>query len=269
MEARERHQANRAAWNEAAARYAREIEEDVAFIRAGGRSLEAPELRFLTDLAAWCRRAVHLQCAGGRDTLSLWSHGAAEVVGIDISERMIECARRKSALLGAPARWYCCDVLDAPRALDGTADLVYTGRGALCWIMEIDAWARVAARLLRPGGRLYVFEGHPLDWVWDQASSELRLDPRYGNYFQQEVVEDQGWPEQYIPAECVPPVERQARKYERQWTLGRIMNALVDAGLLLERFEEHPEQFWNVLPNVPREVADRLPHTFSLLMRRP
>jgi SAM-dependent methyltransferase len=270
MDIRQRHQANRAAWNEAAHRYEQQIEADIAFLRAGGKNLMAPELRFLHDLGSWCKRAVHLQCAGGRDTLSLWNHGAHEVVGVDISERMIACARRKAEALGAPAQWYCCDVLDTPHALDGSADLVYTGRGALYWLMDIAAWARVVARLLRPGsGRLYVFEGHPLSRIWDMEAAELRLDPdpRYGDYFSDAIAVDQGWPPQYIPPQPLPPQEAQAHKHERQWTLGHIMNALVDAGLLLERFEEHPEQYWNQRPNLPREIAHRLPHTFSLLMR--
>jgi SAM-dependent methyltransferase len=44
---------------------------------------------------------------------------------------------------------------------DGVADLVYTGKGALIWMPDIGAWAREAARLLRPGGHLFVYEGHP------------------------------------------------------------------------------------------------------------
>lgn len=157
------HQVNKAAWEVTAAKYEAEEEAAIALLRAGGNNLLAPERRFLHDLGAWCRRAVHLQCAGGLDTLSLWRHGAAEVVGIDISERMIASARRKSQRLAAPATWYCCDILATPHTLDGTADLVYTGRGALCWMMDVGAWARVVARLLKPGGRLYLFEGHPLD----------------------------------------------------------------------------------------------------------
>ena len=77
---------------------------------------------------------------------------------------MIACARRKTAALATPgcqASWYCCDVLAAPPALDGTADLVHTGRGALYWMMDLDAWDRVVCRLLKPGGKLHVFEGHP------------------------------------------------------------------------------------------------------------
>ena len=69
MDPRQHHQANRAAWNEAARSYEREVEADIAFLRAGGKRLLAPELRFLHDLGVWCQRAIHLQCAGGRDTL--------------------------------------------------------------------------------------------------------------------------------------------------------------------------------------------------------
>ena len=267
-----RHQENRAAWNEAAGRYEREIEQDVAYLRAGGSGLQAPEYPFLQDLAAWCRRAIHLQCAGGRDTLGLWNHGAAEVVGIDISDRMIDCARRKSEALNAPASWYCCDVLAAPRELDGTADLVYTGRGALLWIMNIEGWAQVVARLLRPGGRLYVFDGHPLTWVWDSEATTYRLDPQYGDYFSETIAVSDEWPAQYMPASAlaVPPggSRRRAHKHERQWTLGQILNSLVEAGLRLERFEEHPEHYWNQFPNLPADVARRLPNTFSLVMRK-
>ena len=77
---------------------------------------------------AWCKRAIHLQCAGGRETLSLWNQGAAEVIGVDISDTMIACAQAKSDRLRAPATWYCCDILDTPSVLNRTADLVYTGR---------------------------------------------------------------------------------------------------------------------------------------------
>src|SRR5947209_6550204 len=125
MNVRAMHQQNRQAWNEGAARYEEQVEQDIAFLRAGGRNFVAPELRYLENLGDWCRRAIHLQCAGGRDTLSLWNQGAAEIVGVDISERMIACARQKSAALNAPAHWHCCDVLETPRELDGTADPVY------------------------------------------------------------------------------------------------------------------------------------------------
>src|SRR5215218_2925919 len=147
------HAANRAAWDEASERYEGWLDEAVALIREGGSNLFPVEHDLIGDLRGRCRRAIHLQCAGGRDTLSLWNAGAKEVVGVDFSPRMLDLARRLTDATGAPARWIEADVLDTPHELDGTGDLVYTGRGALIWLQDLDAWARAVARLLAPAGR--------------------------------------------------------------------------------------------------------------------
>ncbi|RYG63494.1 class I SAM-dependent methyltransferase, partial [bacterium] len=166
MEIADLHEGNRDAWNRTSrGGYGCDVAKDVALIRSGGTNLMPAELRLLGDLSG-VDRAIHLQCSHGLDALSLLSLGAREVVGIDISEEMIALAREKSDALGARARWIRADVLDAPHDLDGTADLVHTGRGALPWMMDLDAWARVVARLLRPGGRVHLLEGHPLDSLW-------------------------------------------------------------------------------------------------------
>jgi SAM-dependent methyltransferase len=252
------------AWDLAAAIYERDEEHDLAFLRSGGVSLMPPERRHLGRLGSWCRRAIHLQCAGGKDTLSLWNLGAVEVVGVDISERMIASAARKSAALHAPASWHCSDILELPAELNETADLVYTGKGALPWIMDLTAWSRGVARLLRPGGSLYLFEGHPLDWVWDLEAAAYRLDSQRGDYFSP-GLSDQRWPAPFL-ARLNSPGAEPPRAWETQWTLGDIINSLVEAGLRLRRFEEHPDLYWDQFPNLAPDLARRLPHTFSLWM---
>jgi len=264
---RKKHQETGNAWDVTAAIYERDEADDLVLLRSGGNSFLPPEQRFLSGLGPWCKRAIHLQCAGGTDTLSLWKLGAAEVVGVDISEKMITVAQRKTAALAAPARWYCCDILDTPHELDGSADLVYTGKGALPWMMDIQAWAGVVVRLLKPGGKLYVFEGHPLDWVWDMDAATYQFSAKTGDYFAEMVATDRGWP---IFSDAI---QEHADKnllhvHERQWTLGAILNSLVAAGLQLECFEEYPDLFWNQFPSLPADLARRLPHTFSLLMRK-
>ena len=82
-------------------------QEAIELIRGGGSNLFPEEVELLGDLGG-CRRAIHLQCAGGRDTLSLWRLGAGEVVGIDLSPRMIDLAERLTAATGAPATWFVC-----------------------------------------------------------------------------------------------------------------------------------------------------------------
>ena len=97
----------------------RRFEETLAFLQAGGSSLHPIERANLGDLRTWCGTAIHLQCASGRDTLSLWNEGVAQVIGVDIADVHIANAQRLSAALGAPATWYRCDVLETPSALDG------------------------------------------------------------------------------------------------------------------------------------------------------
>lgn len=268
QEIRNLHQANRKGWNEGAAAYWLDLEDQIEFLARGGKNFCPPELPHLSDLAEWCGRAVHLQCAGGTDTLSLYNAGAREVVGIDISDEMIAIANAKSQALNAPATWERCDVLDTPAEFDGTADLVYTGRGALCWIMDITKWATVASRLLKPGGRLYIFEGHPVSDLWCLEESTYILDPEYGNYFQERPIASSGWPDTYI-GDLGKPQEQHAPKHERFWPLGKVVNAVIASGLQISKLEEHPDLYWNRFPTMPPDLVRRTPQTFSLLAHKP
>lgn len=259
---------NRRAWDLVAEKYAADLERDVRFLGAGGVGLLEVERSFLGALSGWCERAVHLQCSHGLDTLSLWNLGAEEVVGLDTSARMLDQARRKAELLDAPATWIQTDVLEPPDALHGTADLVYTGKGALPWIRDLEAWGRVVARLLKEGGRLYLFEGHPLDWVWepDAPGYELRSDG--GDYFFEGSRANRDFPASAV-ARPVRAGDDVPEAVEWQWTLGQIVTSIARAGLRLERLQEHPDGYWPKYRAMPQEVAARLPHTFSLLARKP
>jgi SAM-dependent methyltransferase len=265
QEVRARHAANRIAWNQGATRYAAELEETIAFIRGGGSNLHPIERANLGDLRPWCRVAIHLQCASGRDTLSLWNEGVARVVGVDISDVHIANARRLSEAVAAPATWYCCDVLDAPHELDGTADLVYTGRGALCWLHDLDGWAAVIYRLLKPGGVLHVLDGHPVNWLFDADAETLVAS---GTHYFAHAEWNRGWPTTYM-GDLGKPVEEHAIKHERLWPLAAIFTALRGAGLAVELFGEYPDDYWDSFPNLRPEFRGRLPMTFAMLARRP
>ena len=264
-EVTQRHTANRKSWNEAAVHYTHQVEQTIQFIRAGSSNFHPIERANLGNLRPWCERAIHLQCASGRDTLSLWVEGAQEVIGIDISDEHIRNARTLSNALSAPAQWYCCDVLETPTELDGSADLVYTGRGSLCWLHDIEAWARVVARLLRPGGRFHILDDHPFTWMFD--SSADRLTPSGVNYFAYAEM-SRGWGANYI-GDLGIPHDEMAPKFERLWTLSQVHQALVKSGLVIDILGEHPEPYWDCLPNLPQEVKSNLPLTFSILAHKP
>src|SRR6186997_3145548 len=230
------HKANRAAWVEAAERYERWFDEAVALISSGGTNLLLPELELIGDLHGRCRRAIHLQCAGGRDTLSLWNLGAEEVVGVDFSPRMLELARRVSDAVAAPARWIEADVLDAPAELDGTADLLYTGRGALIWLQDLDAWAAVVRRLLTDDGRFVLFDGHPVEWLFDVDRDGRWIATDYDYFAGPEA--SKGWAPEYIESLSISD-EDQSWKFARAWTLGEVVTALLRAGLAVQEVAEH------------------------------
>jgi SAM-dependent methyltransferase len=259
------HAANRMAWDEAAERYEGWLDEAIELIRGGGTNLLPPELELIGDLRGRCGRAIHLQCAGGRDTLSLWNLGADEVIGVDFSPRMLELADRLTDATGAPARWIEADVLDTPRELDGTADLLYTGRGALMWVQDLDAWARVLQRLLAAHGRLILFEGHPAEWLFDVDDEGRWVATGYDYFGGPEA--SRGWAPEYIDRLSLPDAE-QAWKFARAWTLGEVITAMLGAGLRLERVTEHPTDWWDGHRDVRSEERGRVPLSFSVLARR-
>lgn len=124
-------------------------------------------------------------------------------------------------------------------------------------MMDLTAWAEVVARLLVPGGQLYIYEDHPLNWVWDTQVSEYTFDTQYGNYFS-DALKDGLFQKQTAFA---------AR--QRHWTLGQIVNSIAGAGLRIEELQEFPEVFWDQFPNMSPHTLGRLPHMFGLLARQP
>ena len=265
LDVRAMHASNRAAWNEAAERYEGWFDDAVALIRSGGSNLFPVEADLIGDLHGRCRRAIHLQCAGGQDTLSLSNLGADEVVGVDFSPRMLDLAARLSAATAVPARWVQSDVLDTPHELDGTGDLVYTGRGAIIWIQDLDAWAAVLRRLLSPTGRLVIFDGHPAEWLFDADDDGRWIVTDYDYFAGPEA--SRGWAPEYIDHISVPE-DDQSWKFARAWTLGEIVTALLGAELRLEQVAEHPVDWWAGHRDVRPEERGRVPLSFSVVARR-
>jgi SAM-dependent methyltransferase len=198
-------------------------------------------------------RAVHLQCHIGTDTLSLARLGA-RVTGLDFSPIALAEARALVAETGDDALvdFVESDVDHALEVLPaGGFDLVYTGIGALCWLPSISRWAAVVAGLLKPGGRLFIREGHPILWAMDETvGDDLAL--RFP-YFEQ--VEPLEWDDasSYVPTDR--PLTA-TKTYEWNHGLGEIVTALLDAGLELRMLLEHDSVPWEALPGQMVERPD-------------
>jgi SAM-dependent methyltransferase len=220
---------NRAMWNAKVPLHLRSELYNVAAFKAGALSLRPQEIEDVGDVAG--RDLIHLQCHFGKDTLS-WARLGARATGLDFSQPAIEAAVALAREIGVEARFVNADVYDAPAAAGREAfDIVYTGVGALCWLPDIDRWARVVFDLLRPGGQLYLFEFHPMKWIF--AESTERPEIRY-DYFTPPVgFRDGGvtYADVSIAAAATPTV---------QWNhpLGEVVTALATAGLRIALLRE-------------------------------
>ncbi len=152
---------------------------------------------------------------------------------------MLELAQRLTEATGAPARWILSDVLDTPAELDGTADLVYTGRGSLIWLQDLDAWAAVIARLLSPTGRFVLFEGHPAEWLFDVDEDGRWIATDYDYFGGAEA--SKGWAPEYIDRLSIPE-DDQHWKFARAWTLGEVITALLRGRAAARRGGRAPDR---------------------------
>ena len=91
-------------------------------------------------------------CGTGDLAVACLRAGAANVTGLDFSERMLERARRKEAAIA----WVQGDLLALPFA-DGTFDAATVGFGVRN-VADLELALRELRRVLRPGGRLAILE---------------------------------------------------------------------------------------------------------------
>ncbi|MEV0229596.1 class I SAM-dependent methyltransferase [Nonomuraea sp. NPDC050786] len=252
---------NRANWNARVPIHVASDFYDVEGFKAGRNAIRSFERDEVGDVAG--RSLVHLQCHFGLDTLS-WARLGAEVTGLDFSESAIEQARALAAECGIPARFVTADVYDAVEALGGaTYDIVYTGIGALVWLPDLTRWAETVARLLKPGGFLYLAELHPFADILDEETGAVVTH----DYFEKgpHVWE---YPHTYTGSEVL---EHQT-SVQFQHGLGEVVSAVTAAGLRVEFLHEHDQTFFRrfatlvVSDGAHRfpEGAPRVPLVYSL-----
>jgi SAM-dependent methyltransferase len=200
------------------------------------------DLPLLGDVAGL--RGVHLQCHIGTDTVSLARLGAS-MTGLDFSGRAVEAAREFAAAAGADVTFVQSDVYAAAEVLgSGRFDLVYTGIGALTWLPDSREWARVVAALLRPGGRLFIRDGHPMLWTLEDGRDDDLIVVRY-QYFETAGPLVTDFHDTYVTTDAV--IEHGVT---HSWNhgIGEIVTALLDEGLTLTGLVEHDSVPWEALP---------------------
>ena len=194
------------------------------------------------------QRLLHLQCHFGLDTLSLARMGAA-VTGLDFSPVAIEQARALATEAGIDATFICSDVLNPPPGLTGF-DIVFASWGAIFWIGDLAAWMRVAAGALKPGGRLFLTEGHPAMNMLDERAPPGGPMTVKWPWDQTEPVVEEGDLD-YTGAKVAAN-----RTSGYLHGLARVLNAAMDAGLTIRAYSEGDRVPWKAMDQLVKLDRD-------------
>lgn len=219
-------ESNREIWNQRTTVHKTSDFYNLAGFKKGQSVLTPIETAELGDVAG--KTMLHLQCHFGMDSLS-WARKGAKVTGIDFSDTAIEEARALNNELGLNAEFVCCNVYDIAQHLSGQYDIVFTSFGVIGWLPNLDKWAQLVARFLKPGGYFYIAEFHPVVWMFDDEFTRIQY---YYDNRELIVTEQQGT---YTNRDA----DIKGKEYSWNHSISEVLNALINAGLRIEFFNEY------------------------------
>ena len=200
------------------------------------------------------RRVLDLGCGAGQLALHLATAGAAEVIGIDLSERMLKLARAERAHPRVSYQRVAIeDVTFPPERFE-----LVTSSLAFHYVADYAGLARRIGGWLAPGGVLVYSTEHPIytarlphhGWVLDQQGERTGwvLD-----HYADEGARQEHW---FVSG---------VRKYHR--TIATLLNGLLEAGLVIERVVE-PVPRDEQLRRRPQDLDERRRPMFLLVRAR-
>ncbi len=212
---------NKAAWNERTKVHVKSKFYDLDAFKQGKSSLNPIELAQVGEVEG--KTLLHLQCHFGQDTLS-WARLGAIVTGVDLSTTAIAQAKQLAVELGINARFIADDIYQFGKKNSEKFDIVFTSYGVLCWLPDLNQWAKLIADSLCAGGEFHLVETHPLN----------DLLAGYA-YFSKEMpdIEEEGTYTENCDGKKSTTV---------CWShpISEVITALMNAGLTIELFHEFP-----------------------------
>lgn len=206
------------------------------------RLLEQPAMaRLLPDVQE--KSVLDLGCGYGHNCMAFVSMGADRVVGVDISEKMLEVARTEST--HDKIEYINMSMTDV-NTLEDKFDLIYSSL-AFHYIEDFEALAKNIYSKLNPGGCLLFSQEHPIvtstidgkgHFNYDEDGN--RVSYTFSNY-NQNGKREINW------------IIDGVIKYHR--TLGNIITTLAKAGFIIDTVEEPLPEPWavEIFPEIVKE----------------
>lgn len=197
---------------------------------------------------------VDLGCGYGWFCRWAQQHGAAQVLGLDVSEKMLQRAREMTPEAGIDYQRADLETLTLPPE---SLDLAYSSL-ALHYLHNIDGLFATLFQALKPGGKLVFSAEHPiftaaLKQGWFIEHEGQKSWP-VANY-QQEGERLSNW--------FAEGVKKQHRK------LATWINALIAAGFVLEHLDEWGPSAEQIAANPALSEEQERPMLFLLSARKP
>lgn len=231
-----------------------------SFIK-GQTSLNDIELGLLGDVQG--KSILHLQCHFGQDSISLQRMGA-NVTGVDLSDKAITVARDLAIKTNTLTQFICCDIYELPNFLDEKFDIVYTSYGTIGWLPDMDKWAAIISRFLKPNGKFVFVEFHPVVWMFDDDFTEIKY-----NYFKDTPIVET---EQGTYADKNAAVELESITWNH--SMSEVLNSLIVSGLEINSLNEYDyspyDCFNNTLKINPKKyrikhLDNNIPMVYSIV----
>lgn len=223
------------------------------------------------------RKVLHLQCHLGTETMAFALKGAY-TTGLDFSAVSVREAQRVARAAALSIEYVHADVYDAVEALGAESfDIVYTGKGALCYLPDLTAWAQTIALVLRPGGFLYLVEFHPLLNALGPTQTPGLSDDLVirRDYLGGRGAIERDSSHTYTDGPALPG---DTVHYEWPHDLGEVVTAIAQAGFAIETLTETRLLPWPRWPSMVRtdggwwglpESEPRFPVVYGLKATKP
>jgi len=251
---------NKKSWNARLESHLASAFYDMPNFLKGKSSLNKIELDLLGTVKG--KKILHLQCHFGQDSISL-SRMGAKVTGVDLSDLAIEKGKSLAKELGTDTKFICSNVYDLDEHLNEKFDIVFTSYGTISWLPDLNQWAGLISRYLKPSGQFIFAEFHPIVWAYDDNFTEIKY---YYNNIEPIAEEETG---------TYADKSANIKQAFVCWNhgIGEVVNNLIENGLRIKDLQEYnysPYPFVSDTVKIGdkkyqvRKFGDKLPLVYSI-----
>ncbi len=176
----------------------------------------------------------------------------AEVTVFDISEDNKKYALEVAAAAKVDLNFEVCDILEINiERYGGYFDVVFMEGGVLHYFHDMEEFMGIMYLLLKDSGKMICSDFHPFTKIGDI----LNFEQPTMSYFSTEIFEEEMAHAHFFEEN----IRKQMPKCSyRKYTISEIINASINSGFTLRKFDEHPA--W---------TNDRLPGEFTIVASKP